>query len=250
MTFMMSSMAMSQGGQQRGQQDRQRGLSLLEMAIVLVVLGSILASLMPIWQQRIEQQRYQRSSEQLREARLALLGHFMIHGALPCPAQTATAAPAPCDDYVGFLPAVDLGLAGPTDSEGRWLDGWDQAVVYALAPGLERSQASSALLDKGLEVLTQGAASCSHGQLRATHLAWVLVARNRRSEGAASTPENNHHRALDKDNALDARFIEWPYSVNPGCRFDDQLDYVSLGRLMLEGYWSGVIGSASSVSVE
>ncbi|MDP3308119.1 type II secretion system protein, partial [Methylotenera sp.] len=67
----------------------ERGFSLLEMAVVLVILGFVLgALLLPLQAQR--NQLFQSQTENTLEiAKKALLGYAQSQGRLPCPA-TAT----------------------------------------------------------------------------------------------------------------------------------------------------------------
>jgi prepilin-type N-terminal cleavage/methylation domain-containing protein len=134
---------------------KQEGFSLVEMAIVIVILGFVLgALLLPLQAQR--QQLFQSQTENtLETAKRALLGYAQQNGRLPCPA-TATSnidagsngqenplggthnntPPNPavpsCAAQVGFLPAATLGLQ-PADNNGFVLDAWNNRIRYAIA---------------------------------------------------------------------------------------------------------------------
>jgi len=123
---------------------KQGGFSLIEMAVVLIILGFILgALLMPLQAQR--QQLFQSQTENTLEiAKKSLLGFAQVKGRLPCPA-TATSnvdagsegleAPlggATCTVANGFLPATTLGIQ-PVDEYGFALDGWGNRIRYAIA---------------------------------------------------------------------------------------------------------------------
>lgn len=119
------------------------GFTLVEMAVVLVILGFLLtAFLMPLKAQRdiafqLETQRT------LEDAKKALIGFAQTNGRLPCPATdnggafpdgTGTSNPngsGNCNGLVGFLPAITLGLQ-PTDNQGFALDAWDNRIRYAV----------------------------------------------------------------------------------------------------------------------
>lgn len=119
------------------------GFTLVEMAIVLVILGFVLgALLLPLQAQR--ELAFQAQTENtLAQAKKALLGFAQQYGRLPCPATavsngmeqplggTVLASPACAQGGVGFLPAATLGIQ-PTDAQGFALDGWNNRIRYAV----------------------------------------------------------------------------------------------------------------------
>jgi len=114
------------------------GFSLVEMAVVLVILGFVLAALLlPLQAQR--NQLFQTQTEnQLEISRKALIGYAQANGRLPCPATAASSGiEAPtgggtCTTQLGYLPAATLGVQ-PTDNNGFAIDGWNNRVLYAVA---------------------------------------------------------------------------------------------------------------------
>ena len=117
---------------------RYDGFTLVEMAIVLVILGFVLGALfLPLQAQREQIFRVQTEST-LENAKRALVGFAQQQGRLPCPATAASnGAELPlgggaCTQQVGFLPAATLGVE-PTDAQGFALDGWNNRIAYAVA---------------------------------------------------------------------------------------------------------------------
>jgi len=119
---------------------KQSGFSLIEMAIVLVILGFILGGILgPLSTQR-EVQKRNEAEQQLKEIREALLGFVQIKGRLPCPASlisdgrevvtTGNCSTPTATDNI-FVPYVDLGIRGSIIS-GELVDPWQQPVVYRL----------------------------------------------------------------------------------------------------------------------
>ena len=134
----------------------QQGFTLVEMAIVLVILGFVLgALLLPLRAQR-EQAAQLQTENTLENAKQALLGYALQQGRLPCPATAANFQgntdvgsggkesplggthnnpPAPlqpnCAAQSGFLPAATLGIQ-PTDAQGFALDAWNNRIRYAI----------------------------------------------------------------------------------------------------------------------
>lgn len=116
-----------------------KGFTLVEMAVVLVILGFVLSALLlPLQAQR--NQLFQSETENtLRQAQKALLGYAQANGRLPCPAiaasnglesQTAVGSNI-CSSHDGFLPAATLGIQ-PTDSAGFSIDGWGNRIRYSV----------------------------------------------------------------------------------------------------------------------
>ena len=124
----------------RLQKIKQQGFSLVEMAIVLVILGFVLgALLLPLRAQR-EQAAQIQTNNTLDNAKQALLGYAQQQGRLPCPAvalsngiesQTPTGS-GTCTTQLGYLPASTLGVQ-PTDANGFALDAWNNRIMYAVA---------------------------------------------------------------------------------------------------------------------
>lgn len=120
------------------------GFSLVEIAVVLVILGFVLgALLLPLQAQRT--QAFQLQTENtLDQAKKALLGYAVSRGRLPCPASATSntdagsrglESPLPitgtCTNVSGYLPAATLGIQ-PTDTFGFAIDAWNNRIRYAV----------------------------------------------------------------------------------------------------------------------
>jgi prepilin-type N-terminal cleavage/methylation domain-containing protein len=118
-----------------------RGFSLIEIAVVLVILSILLAVIAVPLATQVNQRKSAETRASLEIAQRALLGFAAANGRLPCPATDGTggtnnslgdeafATPANnatdgvCARFVGLLPSVALGLS-PVDSQGFLVDGW------------------------------------------------------------------------------------------------------------------------------
>jgi prepilin-type N-terminal cleavage/methylation domain-containing protein len=141
----------------------QTGFTLVEMAIVLLIVTLLLYGLVPTISSQIEQKQRNETRKQLDEVRDALLGFVVAKGRLPCPANAANngmesfcaaADPAPCGlpitdpvpsnercysppaplvpaVYDGFVPAATLGITA-TNNQGFAVDGWSNPIRYAV----------------------------------------------------------------------------------------------------------------------
>lgn len=132
-----------------------RGFSLIEVAIVLVIISVLVAIVAVPLATQLEQQRITETNKQLEIVKEALIGFTLANGRLPCPARSnstgqesfctndATAAcGAPIQGYDsvltvhgrcystnGFIPAATLGLS-PVDSQGYMVDGFVKADIF------------------------------------------------------------------------------------------------------------------------
>jgi len=124
----------------------QTGFTLVEMAMVLIIVALLLGGLLPTLSSQVEQRHENDTRKQLDEIQQALIGYAIIYGRLPCPASGATGTGGQEDPITGtgtcthphdkysFVPAVTLGLSG-TDSSGLIKDAWGNPIRYAVANG-------------------------------------------------------------------------------------------------------------------
>ncbi|HWS13359.1 MAG TPA: type II secretion system protein [Rhodocyclaceae bacterium] len=122
---------------------RQRGFTLVELAIVLLIVAVLIGGLMVPLSAQMDIRNRAETDRTLADAREALLGYAAANGRLPCPASTASngrASPESCgaggqcvctNPHDGLLPAVTLGLQ-PTDSQGYAIDAWNNRIRYAV----------------------------------------------------------------------------------------------------------------------
>jgi prepilin-type N-terminal cleavage/methylation domain-containing protein len=122
---------------------RSVGFTLVEMAIVLVILGFVLGALLLPLQAQRQQIAQVQTENTLENAKRALMGFAQSRGRLPCPATAAsngmelplggtTVAIPLCNQQAGFLPAATLGIQ-PADAQGFALDAWNNRIMYAVA---------------------------------------------------------------------------------------------------------------------
>lgn len=148
-------------------QSAQRGFTLAELAVVLLVLAILGAGLVVPLSARIEARDRELSSERLRDIQHALIGFAIIHGRLPCPS-TATdpAQPEygvedapPCDFSIEgrlpwrtlAMPATDAWGSERRDASDDWAGHWRYRVdaPFATAPILASTMPSGKLQIRG-----------------------------------------------------------------------------------------------------
>ncbi|HEY8119649.1 MAG TPA: prepilin-type N-terminal cleavage/methylation domain-containing protein [Methylophilaceae bacterium] len=126
-----------------------RGFTLVEMAIVLVIIGLTIGTLTATISAQVEHRDLSETRNTLENIKESLLGYAMANGRLPCPAQTpgtgiigveyfsggspaGTSANGLCGQfYDGFVPAATLGLS-PANTSGYILDAWNNPIRYAV----------------------------------------------------------------------------------------------------------------------
>lgn len=110
---------------------RYRGFSLVEMAIVLVIVGLALGAGLSVLSGQIEQKKINETQKVLEEARDALIGFAIVNGRLPRPATVLNngveIANCPNDAVcTGLIPWSVLGVSK--------LDGWGKIIRYSVTP--------------------------------------------------------------------------------------------------------------------
>jgi prepilin-type N-terminal cleavage/methylation domain-containing protein len=121
-------------------QMRQRGFSLMEMAIVMTILGILLSGVLVGISTSTENNRRTTARNTLRQIEEALYGYAQITGYLPCPADDDTSGQADppgsgnCNINHGFVPSATLGFFGAIDNNGLLTDPWGNPYRYSIAP--------------------------------------------------------------------------------------------------------------------
>jgi prepilin-type N-terminal cleavage/methylation domain-containing protein len=132
----------------RFHRSRSQGFSLIELAIGLVIVATLLSALLVPLATQMDQQRAAETRRQLDTARDALMGFAASHGRLPCPATstsngveaflnppTGNPSNGECASALGLLPAVTLGLS-PLDDQGFYRDAYgteNNRIRYAVS---------------------------------------------------------------------------------------------------------------------
>ena len=121
---------------------RNGGFTLVEMAVVLVIVGLLLGSFIGSFSQRIETTRRDNTKKQLEDIKRALLGFASARGRLPCPATTTAVAAelgleqpiggGNCALKHGFIPGKTLGIDGAYNRDNLLIDVWGNPIRYSV----------------------------------------------------------------------------------------------------------------------
>jgi prepilin-type N-terminal cleavage/methylation domain-containing protein len=176
---------------------REAGLTLIELAIVLVVLGIILGMTLPLLSELTRHRHYRSAQKELEEIKEALIGYAAIHFRLPN-ADANGDGVQDTGQVTGTIPFVDLGLGA--------VDPWRNAYRYDVNQRLTNTN--------NLQALCSALAS-----IGATELPQVAF-----SAGGPSSPQAavvismGENSRLDEENADGDRVYE---ARTPTATFDD-----------------------------
>lgn len=109
------------------------GFSLVEMAVVLIIVGLLIGGLTVPLTAQIDMRNINKTRESLASINDALIGYAVIHGHLPCPAisaangsESSRSASGDCNNRSGLLPWAELGIDK--------LDAWGHLFRYSVTP--------------------------------------------------------------------------------------------------------------------
>ena len=240
----------------------QKGFTLVELAIVLLIVGLVLGGLvMPLSVQR-DHARTRDAREQLGDIEAALLGFALANGHLPCPATPASqgssvVAGGACAVQHGFVPATTLGVKGSRNDDNLLLDPWSWPVRYSVtasdadgdgnwdftAPGEMQDVGMAALLPD-LSVCTTGSGStptaCASASSTLTSSAPVILYSPGKNGAPGTSADENENVGTSLGGgpsgrryaiAADLVFVSRQASDQPGNTFDDQLSWLAPGSL-------------------
>ncbi len=118
-------------------QQQSRGFTLLEITVVLLIIGLMLAGLFAPLETQFEARDRRQTQALLDDIQTALQGYALTHGRLPCPDTDGDGLPNPpwdpsdpiasgsCVQGVGVLPWSELGVLGT--------DAWGNHYTYAVS---------------------------------------------------------------------------------------------------------------------
>ena len=217
---------------------RQRGFSLIEIAIVLVVVGLMIGGLVTPLSVQLEQRKVADTQKALEEAKEALTGFALRYGYLPCPAissinglEDRQGTRCRGGKRTGILPWTTLGL--------RKSDSWNNLYRYSVTPAFADSEQLFALsTPRDISIVTRNGASL----VQATGLNDIpamIMSHGKNGYGAISEqgqrqqgrPGNN---VDERSNAIsETIFISRPASTaeQPGGEFDDIVTWIVPGIL-------------------
>jgi prepilin-type N-terminal cleavage/methylation domain-containing protein len=253
---------------QRLKNQYRRGFTLLELAIVMAIIGVIVASGISLGLSRTEAARISSTEAKLDRIEEALGAYLVMNGFLPCPAVGSTAktvatfgvaeaagcASTTCtgggcgtDLKVGVVPVRTLNL-----SDDYMFDGWGRRITYAVHRKATLSRADFADTSAGIITIQNYAQTSnlstdallilmSHGNNG--HGAWpesgqFSGTQNRVTAGVTAGPETENAETVATELSFDATFVQARRATN----FDDIVRYFQKWQIVKAA--GGVISAA------
>ena len=114
----------------------ESGFTLVEIAIVLLIVGVLLGYTVALLPKQQELKKYREADQEMDQIIGAIVGFAQVNGRLPCPAIPNTAGDedggggADCNNFGGFVPLNTLGLTGRTNADSLMLDPWGNPYRY------------------------------------------------------------------------------------------------------------------------
>lgn len=215
---------------------RQHGFSLVEIAIVLVIVGLMVGGLLTPLSMQLEQRKAADTQRALDEAREALIGFAVRYGYLPCPAVSAADGQEDrsgnrCtgERREGYLPWATLGLPR--------LDAWNHLYRYSVTPAFADSADRFKLVTaRDITVYTRDGLGNLAAATAPADIPAVILSHGKNGYGATSDAgrllANNSRSNEDEQNntGADISFMARNASANralPGGEFDDMVVWVS-----------------------
>lgn len=120
------------------QRNRTAGFTLVEIAVVLVIVGLLVGGFIGTFASRVETTRRDNTSRQIEDIKLAILGFASVEGRLPCPARSTDGGLAQppaggvCATSHGFVPGRTLGINGKYNRDNLLIDTWGNPIRYSV----------------------------------------------------------------------------------------------------------------------
>lgn len=201
-----------------GSARKTAGFTLVEMAVVLVIVGLLLGGLLVPLSTQMENDRRKESAATLEAIREALIGYAVINGRLPCPDTNGDGREDACGNganqsHVAGLP---YGLLGVSRTDA-WGNGWRYAVNGGFTATFSRTTAGAG----GGRLQVTNANGCG-GTVLADNVPALVVSNAKTSHGGTLEPENR-----DPDRC----FVDAGYTSTAN-GFDDLLVWIAPGALI------------------
>lgn len=221
-----------------------QGFTLIELAMVLLILGLLMSSFLAPLAARVEQQERNNTQIQLDEIEEILYGHVLQNAYLPCPDCTSTAGGCAaatandgvedtvvagggltCATEVGNLPWVTLGV--------KSTDEWNNIFTYRVDDTFaDRNNATtdgtgcaaSATLNVSFSLCSDGeiiVLNSAGGTNLATNIPAIVVSHGKNFSLGA--PTANETENLNNDTT----FVDTNFSNNAITGFDDMVIWIS-----------------------
>ena len=114
----------------------QNGFTLIEIAIVLLIVSILLGYTVALFPKQRELKQYRAVDQEMDEIIAAIVGFAQVNGRLPCPAIPNSGGiedgggGVDCNNYGGFVPVNTLGIQRRLNADSLLLDPWGNPYRY------------------------------------------------------------------------------------------------------------------------
>lgn len=201
-----------------------KGFTLVEMAVVLVILGFLLGGLLIPLSAQMDQKNYSSTQKELGEIKETLIGYALSHAALdgkphlPCPDSVGNdgiedRTGHACTNPEGNLPWADLGLPA--------IDSWGNHYRYRVANIDFADNSLGFTLSSSGNITIRDAVA---GNIVATSIPAVIFSRGKNGAGTGTDE-------MENSDTSNATIISHVPSNIAGNEFDDLVVWVPTGIL-------------------
>ena len=211
------------------------GFSLIELAVVIVIVTLLLGSLFIPLATQVDNRRYSETEKQLAHIREALIGFALAKRYLPCPAKSESDGHEDrtgdvCTKRDGFLPWVTLGVTRH--------DAWNNLFRYSVTPSFANSNPNSyfALDTNGdIQIKASSTVNLTNNEIPA-----VVLSHGKNGYGATSSTGTARFSpsSWTGDEQVNATDVDDVYvrvrtenTAASGGEYDDVVTWVSLNQL-------------------
>lgn len=224
----------------------KNGFTLIELAIVLFIVGLLLAGILTPMATSVEQSRRSTLDEQYNEIEETLIGFAIVNGRLPCPDCPLGAAAAACssggnvindgvEDIVGNVCAV--GATTTVEGNLPWvtlgvngIDPWGNTLAYqvetAFADNIDEAVCAPATANVSFSICTTATITIQDtGDTCGTAISNVAsnVPAVIYSQGNETATSCNELENTDGD----IRFVDMDYNLTATTYYDDMIHWLS-----------------------
>ena len=120
----------------RRSQQYNAGFTLIEIAIVLLIVSILLGYTVALFPKQQELKQYRAADEEMDKVIAAIIGFAQVNGRLPCPTTPTLAGTedgggaTECNNFGGFVPVNTLGIEGKLNADSLLLDPWGNPYRY------------------------------------------------------------------------------------------------------------------------
>jgi len=218
------------------------GFTLIELAIVMVIVSLLLGGLLSSISSQKEQQRRNDNQSLLKLVSDALIGFATVNGRLPCPDTSGNGLEnTPCSAAAsninnGILPYATLGVIS-TDPWGNPLRYTVNGAFSAAPPNPVFTLSTQGTGNGILRIFNTAPGNCNTPGNVAENIPAVVWTGAKRDYTLLAPPSTDEMENRDNDNC----FVSRDYNTVTGREFDDQLIWLSSNILFNRMVSAGVL---------